>query len=211
MKPTILCLLSGGVDSTGALHQLITNDQYQGFDLIVHHINIVNRERRALAESQAVKNILNYYVDHLQAQFIYTESTSDTTGFAPLQSKRFPFDMDICTFMAANLVAAYPAISKIVRGRTKTDLEGADTSYVKRTARTKSILESVIMFDAIETPEYLFPVIDFTKEEIWNFLPEPVKQHTWWCRHPQYDENKNAKPCGVCPTCKQMAQITTIK
>jgi 7-cyano-7-deazaguanine synthase in queuosine biosynthesis len=47
--PTILCLFSGGIDSTGVLHRLMTDPQYVQHPLIVHHIHIFNRENRAKA------------------------------------------------------------------------------------------------------------------------------------------------------------------
>ena len=126
---TILCMFSGGIDSTGVLHQLLTNDLFEDFRLIIHHIHIVNRENRARAEAIAVKNILQYYQQNFPGSFAYTESIFNTTGFAPLESKRFPFDMDVCAFYAGNICAARHDIAYVAMGRTKTDVGGTDQSF----------------------------------------------------------------------------------
>ena len=56
-RDTILCMFSGGIDSSGVLHELFTNPEYVDRPLIIHHTILQNRENRAKAESQAVKAI----------------------------------------------------------------------------------------------------------------------------------------------------------
>jgi tRNA(Ile)-lysidine synthase TilS/MesJ len=62
-KPIILCMFSGGVDSTGALFRLLTHRDYRSFSIHVHHIHLLNIERRALAEKQACQGILQVFKD----------------------------------------------------------------------------------------------------------------------------------------------------
>jgi len=206
-RPAILCMFSGGIDSSGALHQLITNAKYQQYELLIHHVHIINREKRAKAEAYAVERILNYYKNEMGAKFLFTQSTFNTTGFAPMQSPRFPFDLDVCLFIAANIAAAYPSIKKIVRGKNKTDVETADDGFRHRNERAFALLESTLMLEDMDNPEYEFPVIDFTKAEVWNSLPATVQKNTWWCRRPVYDENDTPKTCGRCSTCKEVAKF----
>lgn len=205
-KEAILCMYSGGIDSTGVLHQLMTNDQYKNQPLIVHHIHILNRENRAQAESTAVRAILSYYKENTDRKFLVTESTFNTTGFAPLKSIRFPFDMDVCAFMAANICAARKDIMHVAMGRTNTDIESGGESFMKRMVRAQSIFKSVLSLENELTPEYIFPVVDFRKKEIWDFLPSQVRDSTWWCRVPVYQEGKPI-PCGKCQTCKDVKEF----
>lgn len=205
-KPSILCMFSGGVDSTGVLHELLHNEKYQSYSLIVHHIHIWNRENRAMAEIEAVKNILNYYKGQSKGQFLFTQNTFDTRGFAPLQSNRFPMDMDVCAFTASQICAARPDIKHVAMGRTKTDVEGGGKSFQLRMQRAQAIFKSGLSLEQHQAAEYIFPVVDYTKEEIWNFLSLEVRQSTWWCRRPVY-QDKMAKPCGQCNTCKEMVSI----
>jgi len=100
-------MFSGGIDSCGVLHSLVTDPDYHDRELIVQHIILQNRENRAQAEMNSVNEIISYYQQHHpERPFTYTESIFNTTGFAPLQASRFPFDMDVCAFMAGNIAVA---------------------------------------------------------------------------------------------------------
>lgn len=203
-KSTILCMFSGGIDSAGVLHQLMTNEKYVDHPLIVHHIHIFNRENRAKAEARAVKSILAYYEQNVERKFLATESVFNTTGFAPLRANRFPFDMDVCAFFSANISAARKDIDFVAMGRTKTDVDTGGDNFRMRMKRAQAIFKSVMALEKTTLPEYIFPVVDHTKEEIWKFLPEPVRTNAWWCRRPIYENDAGAKPCGKCQTCKDV-------
>jgi len=203
-KPTILCMFSGGIDSSGVLDQLMTNDSYKDNPLIIHHIHIHNRENRANAEAFSVSSILNYYKKNTQREFVYSESSINTVGFASLESKRFPFDMDVCAFISGNICAARKDIEYVAMGRTKTDIDGQGGNFSNRMKRAQEIFKDVISLDKENPPTYIFPVMEQTKEEIWISLPEEVKSKTWWCRRPVYNETQGAKPCGKCQTCQDV-------
>lgn len=203
-KSTILCMYSGGIDSTGVLHQLMTDEKFKSNPLIVHHIHIFNRENRAKAEAAAVKRILSYYKQNSLREFLYTESIFNTTGFAPLKSNRFPFDMDVCAFMAGNICAARKDVNYVAMGRTKTDIDAGGDNFMQRMSRAQGIFKHVMSMEKTSTPDYIFPVMEFTKQQIWESLPEQVRKSTWWCRRPVYDQQQNARACGKCPTCKDV-------
>ncbi len=200
-------MFSGGIDSTGVLHKLMTDSEYLEHPLIVQHIHIFNRENRALAEASAVKKILKYYKEHSDREFLVTESIFNTTGFAPLQANRFPFDMDVCAFMGANICAARKDIGRVAMGRTKTDVDSGGDNFMLRMKRAQSIFKSVLALEKDRLPEYIFPVVDFEKKEIWDFLPKEVRENTWWCRRPIYQKGKEPKPCGNCHTCKEVNEL----
>lgn len=207
-KPSILCMFSGGIDSSGVLHELLTNEKYQSFSLIVHHIHIWNRENRAMAEIAAVTKILNYYKNVGDYPFIFTQNTFDTRGFAALQSNRFPMDMDVCAFIASQICAARPDIMYVAMGRTKTDVQNGGERFRLRMQRAQAVFKAGLSLEQHEKAEYIFPVVDYTKQEIWNLLPPEVRQSAWWCRRPTY-QGKVAKPCSQCTTCLEMISITS--
>jgi len=205
---TILCMFSGGIDSAGVLHQFLTHPEYGSCNIIFHHIHIINREHRAKAESMAVKTILEFYHRQNTKTFLYTESIFNTSGFAPLKSRRFPFDMDICAFFAGNLCAAQKNIRNVALGRTKTDVGSADQSFTMRMDRAQKIFKSVLSMENIQPhPKYIFPVLEFTKREIWNFLPEYVRTNAWWCRRPVYENSETVRACGKCETCRTVREF----
>lgn len=204
-KPAILCLFSGGIDSTGVLHELLTDEKYVDNPLIIHHIHILNRENRAKAESIAVKSILEYYKKNIDRKFLVTESTFDTMGFAGLKSKRYPYDMDVCAFYGANVTVARKEIRFVAWGRTKTDVSSGG-NFEARMKRMQDVFNSVWVLEKEPAPEFIFPMIELNKEEIWNQLPDEVRRNVWWCRTPIYEGNK-AIPCQKCGTCLQTKEF----
>ena len=116
-------MLSGGVDSTGVLHKILSRQDYADHKLFVHHIHIVNRENRARAERSAVENIIKYYQAHQDKyrEFEFFTSIFNVTGFEKIRSTRFPYDMDVCAFYAANICAMRKNIEYVAMGRTQTD------------------------------------------------------------------------------------------
>ena len=52
-KPHILCMWSGGIDSTGLLYSLLTQPEYNDYERQVHHISLINVEGRSGAELKA--------------------------------------------------------------------------------------------------------------------------------------------------------------
>ena len=208
-KGTILCMFSGGIDSAGVLHKLFTEKAYLDRDLIVHHIILQNRENRAAAEIGAVKKILTYYkTNHADRAYTYTQSLFNTEGFAPLRGNRFPFDMDVCAFTAANIAVIRKDVRYIAMGRTKTDIEtSANSDFQARMTRAQSVFKAVYSLEKEPLPDYIFPVADITKEDIWTYLPEPIRNASWYCRRPVYQKDGSAKPCKKCTTCATMAEF----
>ncbi|MBX2847761.1 MAG: 7-cyano-7-deazaguanine synthase [Acidiferrobacterales bacterium] len=208
-KDTILCMFSGGIDSSGVLHSLITDKDYHDRDLIVQHIVLQNRENRAQAEIAAVEKIISFYQAHYPTRtFTYTESVFNTTGFAPLQASRFPFDMDVCAFMAANIAVARKDVRQVAMGRTKTDVDSGGDDFQQRMQRAQAVFKAVYSLESEVVPTYIFPMINLTKAQVWESLPTEVQNATWYCRHPSYSENGVAKACGKCNTCKEAGEFS---
>ena len=206
---TILCMFSGGIDSTGVVHQLFTAPAYRDRPLIVHHVFLQNRENRARAELAAVSKIGEYYRQQFPNRaFTYTESVFNSSGFAPLSSSRFPFDMDVCAFIAGNICVARKDIRQVAMGRTRTDIDSGGQNFQKRMERAQTIFRGVYSLESEALPEYIFPVMDKTKQQIWNELPQAVRDACWYCRHPQYAEDGSAKVCGQCITCADVKEFS---
>jgi 7-cyano-7-deazaguanine synthase in queuosine biosynthesis len=53
--------------------------------------------------------------------------------------------------------------------------------------------------------EKIYPVLDMTKREIYDMLPESLRDMFWSCRRPVYTE-KNIAPCGRCDTCAKLRE-----
>ncbi len=205
---TILAMFSGGIDSTGVLHQLFTHPDFADNPVIIHHVILQNRENRAAAELQAVEQIVKYYAQTFpDREYLYTDCVFNTMGFAPLNSTRFPFDMDVCAFIAGNICVARKDIKQVAMGRTSTDLASGGENFKQRMARAQQVFQAVHSLEQEAVPEYIFPVVEMSKEEIWQMLPDPVKESSWYCRHPRYLESGIAVTCKQCQTCKEVAEF----
>jgi 7-cyano-7-deazaguanine synthase in queuosine biosynthesis len=55
--------------------------------------------------------------------------------------------------------------------------------------------------------EKIYPVGHLTKLEIYNMLPEELRNMTWSCRTPIYTEDNSIHECGKCKTCLELKSI----
>ena len=165
MRPRIICMLSGGLDSVGALWKLLNENKWKVFDIHVHHINLINIENRAKAESEAVKTIVNELLDH---GFKFKYSTN-TIEFNFMNTRGFPMDMDICAFTAAQMCRYHPEVKHIAMGRTSTDVATGSPDFHDRMQRAQNIFKAAQDYP-VDPPTYIFPGIEYTKKQIWEFL-----------------------------------------
>ena len=87
---------------------------------------------------------------------------------------------------------------KLKRKRqSKTEERNKQGKKRKRRERGNKILEALC--DA----QKIYPVMDLTKKQIWEMLPEDLQKLIWSCRRP-ITSNYSIIPCGKCVTCVSM-------
>lgn len=185
-RPTILAMYSGGLDSLGMVYKLLTEEQYKEYDIHIHHVHNKNVENRHRAEAIAV-DIATKELKNLGFKFAYSESEIGTVPFG----KHFMFDTDSMNFFAGYICSVNPDIKLVAMGMQAND---NNQSLEERRVRANKILQ------AFTSAEKIFPVLNMTKREIYDMLPESLRNMFWSCRRPQYSE-KNIAPCGRCDTC----------
>lgn len=195
-------MYSGGLDSVGCLHALLTREEYASFDIHVHHMHLVNRENRARAEKLATEATLQAFRQLGMRAFTCSESGHDYRFL----TDRFIWDMDISAFMAANIAVADASIVNVAMGRTRTDVDSGGQRFQQRMARAQKVFDAVWSLETRERPLYIFPVVGQSKADIWLALPERVREHAWSCRHPRYEENR-VIACGTCNSCRDMKAL----
>jgi tRNA(Ile)-lysidine synthase TilS/MesJ len=187
-------MFSGGLDSTGMLYKLLTAPEYQDYSIHAHHVILKNSENRDAAESLAVKVILTKFA-RLGLKLTYSESAID------VRFLKFTIpDVITFAFIAGNICAA-KNIEHVAVGRVKEDL---NNRFLLRSQRGQEV------FNAVKngrTGTYFRPLENFSKKEIWNFLPASIRKLVWWCRRPIYDNNGNPNACGYCKSCQQMKKV----
>lgn len=195
MMKTLL-MFSGGIDSTGVFWKLLQSDE----KIHVHHMNLINKEKRSDAEKIAVKNIC----EHMRKikDFDYSESTHE----CPSIKNNFMWDSDLYNFMAGSMCLCDKEISHIALGLTKTDLEPERSvkninGVRERISRGTNILKCFSI-----KVEKIYPVINMTKKEIYQMLPENLRVLTWSCRTPVYLQDRIMR-CGKCKTCLELRSL----
>jgi 7-cyano-7-deazaguanine synthase in queuosine biosynthesis len=177
-------MFSGGLDSTGMFWKLINTKE----PLHVHHLHLKNKENRLEAENKAVLDIVAYMKKI--RDFSYSESFHEY----PCYNGNFMWDSDLYNFIAGTICLNLKSIDLVAIGRTKSD-DGLD-----RADRGTKILK--ILSPRVEK---IYPVGDMTKKEIYEMLPKELREMTWSCRVPIYEDE--TKTCGRCKTCMEIKKI----
>jgi 7-cyano-7-deazaguanine synthase in queuosine biosynthesis len=188
---TILAMYSGGLDSLGMIYKLLTDPEYKDYNLHIHHVHNRNVENRDRAEAIAV-NIALEELRRLGFVFEYSESEIGSQQYG----KHFMHDTDSMNFFAGYVASVNPDIKKVAIGMQAND---ANHSLEERRIRANKILS------AFTDAEKIYPVMNMSKREIYDMLPESIRNKFWSCRRPIYEENK-IKACGVCGTCIKLRE-----
>jgi 7-cyano-7-deazaguanine synthase in queuosine biosynthesis len=188
---TKLILLSGGLDSLCMTH-LMLEDALDN-DIHIHHTNITNVEGRANAEADAVKRAIEYFQTNNYPKFVYTESTIAAPSFG----RSFMYDSDAVNFMAGYVCSMDEDITEVAIGLNKSDTNGPNTTRIQKANQLLALFT---------TATKVYPVKDYTKQEMYDLLPAELRTMFWSCRTPKYIDDK-AHQCGHCYTCQQIQKL----
>ena len=181
MEQIILAMYSGGLDSLGMIYLLLTDPAYKDYKLHIHHIHNRNVEDRDRAEAIVVPLVLKE-LERLGYSFVYSESERGSQPY----NGQYMYDTDMINFFAGYICNVNPNIVKVAMGMQASD---SNHSLEERRKRADRILS------AFTDVEKIYPVLDMTKREIYDSLPESLRNMFWNCRRPVYNE-KNIAPCG---------------
>ena len=187
---TILAMYSGGLDSLGVIYKLLTDAEYSEYSVHIHHVHNRNVEHRNRAEAIMVQQAL---AELTRLEFTYQYSESEIASQA--YNNQFLYDTDTMNFFAGYIASANPGITKVAFGMNATD---SNHGLEQRLKRAKQI------FSAFTTAEKIYPVLNMNKREIYDSLPETLRDLFWSCRRPVYT-NSGVSTCGKCRTCEQLA------
>jgi 7-cyano-7-deazaguanine synthase in queuosine biosynthesis len=184
-------MFSGGLDSTGALWKLLQDESNK---IHLHHLRLVNKENRTKAEDIAVQNIIEY-INQIRS-VNYSQSYHEY----PSYNNAFIWDSDLYNFIAGTICMSLKNIKSVAIGRTKSDSEEISTM-------TRAIRGTKIFKLLAPNVEKIYPVVHLTKTEVYNILPEELRDMTWSCRRPIYIDENMITECGECKTCLQLETI----
>ncbi len=184
-------MYSGGLDSLGMIYKLLTDPEYRDYKLHIHHVHNRNVEHRDRAEAIVVPMVLKE-LEQLGFSFVYSESEIASQPY----NGKFMYDSDSINFFAGYICSANLDIVKVAMGMQAND---HNLALEDRRKRADKILA------AFTDVGKIYPVLDLTKREIYDSLPDTLKNMFWSCRKPVYTE-KNIAPCGECDTCVKLQE-----
>lgn len=184
-------MYSGGLDSLGMIYKLLSDPEYKDYGLHIHHIHNHNVENRARAEGMVVPMVMKE-LERLGFKFEYSTSGISSQPYG----NQFLYDTDSINFFAGYICSVNPRIVKVAMGMQAND---ANQRLEDRRKRADAILA------AFTSVGKIYPVLELTKREIYDSLPDTLKNMFWSCRRPVYTE-KNITPCGRCDTCVKLRE-----
>lgn len=207
-NPKILCLYSGGLDSAGALWQLIHDPNYIEYEILIHHVHLINATKRYNAEKQAVDKSIPIFCKYTNRKLYFSSTIMDFAFMAP----KVPMDADVYGFVAANLANIDLSIKYIAIGRTLDDKNSGGSSFVQIVnCVEKAVLISNYGRETSTTVQCITPVVELTKQQIWEMLPADIRDATWSCRTPRYNIDSSGKviasACMNCHACLARVQL----
>jgi 7-cyano-7-deazaguanine synthase in queuosine biosynthesis len=187
----ILAMYSGGLDSLGMVYKLLSDSEYQDYAIHIHHVHNRNVEHRDRAEAIVVPMVLKE-LERLGYSFVYSESEISSQPY----NGKFMYDSDSINFFAGYICSVNPDIVKVAMGMQAND---HNLALEERRKRADKILS------AFTNVGKIYPVLEMTKREIYDSLPETLRNMFWSCRKPVYTE-KSISPCRTCDTCVKLIE-----
>lgn len=193
-KPVTLIMLSGGVDST---YQLVKFLRETDDDIVVHHVHIINAERRHVVEAQRCELIVNFCCQKYRRVF-YAQTAVDRRGM-PF----FGFDMVTIGFEAG--IAAHSYF--LAHGRPVTRwVAGSCEEEGGNPDRLPHVINAVAANCFPTQPPVMHRPEPIRKVDEFRYLDPELRSLVWTCRTPVWTDNGFTE-CGVCHTCKLMTEV----
>jgi len=184
-----ILLFSGGIDSTYVAYDYLTKNKTK--KLLIHHIDLKNRENRDFCENQACVNILKYFKDKGINNFFYSKS-----GFDYGDIKYLLYDIEIVAF----------TIYMIIRHPIYKDINTILLPFYMNKSQDRYDKFFNILNLTGKQFNFVFPIQDMSKKQVIEKLPLDLLNLTWYCRRPI-----NKKPCNICETCVEVRDATIIE
>lgn len=197
-----IVMLSGGLDSTYAAYKLLKTT-----DSIIH-LHHCEQIKGGLNNSQwKVETIqIPKIVEWLRNEFPDRQIQFTTSKFEYQNPYWNGWDISHFTIFSIDVARSIymrdcGALIKIALGIENT--VNPDELLEWRMEEMQTIFD-VMTKRMNNTPQFIFPIIEDTKLDILNKMPQELIDLTWSCRSPQKVGDTYIK-CGICPSCREIA------
>lgn len=190
----VLLLFSGGFDSTAALIYLLTKTKYK-----VDALHLCPATNLGKIEAECCRNIRQYCKKY--RPFRYFKKNLD----------RIPYvvSMNVTRREAAlwcNKQFRNKSVYKyVVFGRIKLDVR---RNFYQRSSDAESKWRDAVLPQIARKTEFYFPIKDWSKKKVVDFIPDDLIPFVWSCQKPMRDAaTKRPKGCKKCSSCKDMRRL----
>ncbi len=182
-----LIMYSGGLDSLVILYNVLMSTN---ISIHAHHIEIINVEKRAEVENQAIDEQLAFFKANCRP-FEYSSSKSEM-----MLGLGGGLDSTLSLFTAGRVHTA-------LGSRFASIWTGHITPAEWEMTEGAAVLSSLFIYKRVK-PIWLRPLRRLRKPQILASVPPKVADLAWTCRRPVL-ENGIYQRCGVCHACKGRA------
>jgi len=187
MSKKVLVTWSGGLDST----YLIYKNLVEGNMVIPVYLNIENNLDKSNREIATIYKMYDVFKDlkldgHLEP--IREEFNITVESGCNLKFQQIP--VWICGMLFTN----WDNIDEIQMGYVMNDDAVSYVDDIKKIFRSYK----GIIHDEVSNVKLSFPLLKYGKKQIWNEMPDKLRQLTTFCEEPY-----EGKDCGECHACKR--------
>jgi 7-cyano-7-deazaguanine synthase in queuosine biosynthesis len=198
-------MFSGGFDSTALLFKMVK----EPVDLHVHHIRLINREKRDKAEDRSVSKLIKEA--RKIKPFVFSSNTYECpdscgigyTGFDLIKVGFVAGDVVNMILSAIRMNTPDPQEIEVMVGTNKTEI--GDVEVFKNDLRylgaQQAFNSHFINYPFTHIPKFSLPFLNIERPELIDFIPKRLLQYTLSCRRPVEVGNEYI-PCGLCFACK---------
>lgn len=199
-------MFSGGFDSTALLFKCASEKEY---DLHVHHIRIINRERRDKAEDKSVKKLIE--AARKIRPFVFSSNTYECpdscgigyTGYDLIKVGFVAGDIVNMILTAIGMNTNVPQDIEALVGTNKTEVYDpvAFKNDIRYLGSQQAFNSSILNYSNQPIPKFSLPFLHLERKDIIQYIPKNLLKYITSCRRP-VEVGKEFIPCGLCFACK---------
>jgi hypothetical protein len=190
-----LVMFSAGIDSTYTLVKLL---QETDDDIYVHHVHMVNAEKRHEIEAKRSRAIAEHCMKTIR-KFNYSETSIDHRNM-----RWFGYDIISVGFEAGIVAHSFHMARKRPMDRWTIGTCEEEGHNEERFAHVLAACAANCY--PTSPPEFfLLPLIPKAAEIA--YLPREIADLCWTCRRPMRGADGKPTECGTCKTCKLMLKV----
>jgi 7-cyano-7-deazaguanine synthase in queuosine biosynthesis len=200
-------MFSGGLDSTALLFKTLKED----CDVHVHHIRLINREKRDKAEDRAVSKLIKEA--RKIKPFVFSSNTYECpdscgigyTGFDIIKVGFIAGDVVNMILSAIKMNTPEQQEIEALVGINKSEVGNCDYFNDIRYLATNQAFDCHFLTQP-NKPKLSWPFLDLIKSDIVGYIPKPLIKYINSCRRP-VEVGSEFIPCGLCAACRRLNNI----